>query len=812
MRVALPIDDHLEKIVACFASSSNVIIHASPGSGKTTRVPKALLDTDLTRSGKEIWVLVPRRLAAKAAAFRVAMEWEQEVGHDIGYQFRFERCGGKHTRLWYMTEGLLLRHLLSDPQLTRAGCILLDEFHERHLQTDVALALLTRLQKTTRPDLKLGILSATLDAEPLIKYFGTCPLITVETPVYPLEVRYKPLPGLDLDCQLSRVLEQHLKDMGRTGDILVFLPGLREIRRCEEKLKALRGQVDILCLHGDFSQKEQEAIFHRATRRRVILTTNIAESSLTIEGVDTVIDSGLYRRASYSWWSGVPALRTRPISQASARQRAGRAARTGPGLAIRLYTEHDLKGRPAFELPEIQRADLTQMALELASSGHPLSQLNWFEPPPAGALEAADSLLELLGAIDAAGKPTRQGHKMAKLALHPRLSRLLLEGEKRGVNAVVRVAALASEGEIPSGDILDHLNKPVSPNTARLEKMLQKEVTFSTHHRAAEHETLPHCLLGAFPDRVAKRASERSDEKGFVKLALCQGGEAFVQEKDLKGHEFACILDVLETRHAGQKNSRFHVRSLCPIETEWLWEAPLLQEKTGLSWDAPRGRVVEHVLLQYGDLVLEESLKKSAPSPAAAALLLKEGVGLVENNSDHQKWPTILEKLRPFGNSEALENILARLQLAGRHFPQAGFPDFTQDVLDALKTLLASCVSLTDLKELNWIEAPLESLDARQKALLAKLTPVEITLKRGRKTRVHYRLDQTPWIESYLQDFIGMEDGPCICEGRLALNLHLLAPNKRPVQITTDLKSFWKNIYPEIRNQLARKYPRREWP
>src|SRR5215475_4498494 len=399
---ALPIDPLLPAIIGRLRQTPNIVLEAPPGAGKTTRVPPALLD-GVIRGASEVLVLEPRRLAARMAARRVAEERGEKLGETVGYQVRFEEVAGPRTRLRFLTEGVLTRRLLSDPQLKNVGVVALDEFHERHLQADLALALLRRLQKTERPDLKLVVMSATLDAGPVASFLDSAPALRSEGKRFDISIEHLARPDdRPLAEQIAAALNQ-LISKNLDGDILVFLPGAAEIRRAQSTCAAIADRHDlmVLPLHGDLSAEEQDRAVKPGAKRKVILSTNVAESSVTIDGVVAVIDSGLARVAGHSPWSGLPTLNVARISKASATQRAGRAGRTRPGRCLRLYTKSDYETRPDHELPEIRRLDLAQTVLELRAAG--LASLAWLEAPPEDAWRAADELLTRLGAIDARG-------------------------------------------------------------------------------------------------------------------------------------------------------------------------------------------------------------------------------------------------------------------------------------------------------------------------------------------------------------------------------------------------------------------------
>ncbi|HYG68817.1 MAG TPA: helicase-related protein, partial [Anaeromyxobacteraceae bacterium] len=409
----LPIDPVLPEIVAALRGGRSLVVEAPPGAGKTTRVPRALHDAGLSRAG-EIVVLEPRRLAARLAARRVAEELGERLGETVGYQVRFEEVAGPRTRIRFVTEGLLTRRFLSDPALSGVAAVVLDEFHERHLAGDLALALLRRLQATARPDLKVVAMSATLDAAPVAAFLGA-PAVRSEGRRFDVGIEFLSPEEAARDERLEALVARAVRRVVREepdGHVLVFLPGAAEIRRAREALAAFAsdGGIELLPLHGDLPPDEQDRAVRPSARRKVILSTNVAETSVTIEGVVAVVDSGLARVASHSPWSGLPTLEVRKVSRASAAQRAGRAGRTRPGRAIRLYTRHDHDARPAFDLPEIQREDLSETLLAVAALD--ARELEWFEAPPPAALEAARTLLVRLGATDGSGALTELGRRM----------------------------------------------------------------------------------------------------------------------------------------------------------------------------------------------------------------------------------------------------------------------------------------------------------------------------------------------------------------------------------------------------------------
>lgn len=834
--------------------SSNLIIEAAPGAGKTTRVPAALLDAELA-SG-EVWVLEPRRLAARMAARRVAEERGERLGETVGYQVRFEEVASRQTRLRFLTEGVLTRRLLSDPKLKNVGVVVLDEFHERHLQADLALALLRRLQHSgqpgaTRPDLKLVMMSATLDAGPIATYLDNAPKLSSEGRRFDVAIEHLPREdnrplAEQVAAGVKRLLAENLN-----GDVLVFLPGAAEIRRAQAACAEFADKHNLLVLplHGDLSAAEQDRAVKPASQRKIILSTNVAESSVTIDGVVAVIDSGLARVAGHSAWSGLATLDVQRISKASATQRAGRAGRTRPGRCLRLYTAHDFNARADHETAEIHRLDLAEPALELHAAG--IAELNafgWFEAPPAAAIEAADALLRKLGAIDAEGRVTKTGERMLRFPLHPRQSRMLIEAQSRGVFAEACVlAALIGERDIVANelfngrrmpqqakhhspsDLLDRLDLFAEAERANFSASKLRDMNLDTGATMAvdrvrrqlqrlpaspsprppvspsqQDDALLISILAGYPDRVAKRRSLK-DEK--AELLLSGGGAIPLSPaSSVRQSEFLVAVDAEERRDASANRSRV-VRLASAIQPEWLIDlfAEDLRETVEARWNAQHERVEVSERMLYDQLVIDERRSPNARGEAVAKVLAEAALG-----AGWQK----------FTDEEVVNKFLARADFIARLFPESEMPALGEaDVRAALTELCAQSGGLRSFSELreaakggNLVHQLRSHLNAEQTRLLNQHAPEFVNLAGRKNVRVNYEVGQSPWIASRLQDFFGMTDGPKIAGGRAALVIHLLAPNQRPVQVTTDLAGFWQRTYPQVRRELSRRYPRHQWP
>lgn len=797
--VRLPIDPLLPRIREAVRGGRNLVIEAPPGAGKTTRVPPALLDD----FRGEVLVLEPRRLAARLAARRVASERGERVGQTIGYQVRFEEVAGPQTRLRFLTEGVLTRRLLSDPQLRGVDVVVLDEFHERHLEGDLAVALLRRLQTTTRKDLRLVVMSATLDAAPIASYLDGCPVLRSEGRLFDLAVRHQPYSEKPLEDQVAVAFRLLLEEK-LDGDTLVFLPGAAEIRRAARAVQGLATKHNLMVtpLHGDLSPEEQDRAVLPADRHKIILSTNVAESSVTIEGVRAVIDSGVARIASDSPWTGLPTLQVTRVSKASATQRAGRAGRTGPGKVIRLFTAEDYARRPEQETPEILRRELSQAVLDLKAMGvaH-VSDLPWLEPPPENAAAAAEDLLDRLGALHTNGHLNDIGKAMSRLPLHPRLARLVIEAERRQAGEEgCDIAALLSAGErlVPqahhagSSDVLLLLDSPMSPRARQVSQQIRR-VARPAHHKKHQEEALLLAILAAFPDRVAKRRAAAEGRE----LILASGGPATLAPASIVRTELLVAVDIEERKEAGGPL----VRLASGIQPEWLLDLfpERVSEKRTAEWHRTGHRVEEVSALLYDGLVIEESRGSPRDLEAAAKMLAE------------QAWEAGVAK---FADPEEIEHFVVRVAFASRH---SAIPLLTDaDVRAALESLCAGRRNFAELQAAARDGGLLAALEMRlpndARRLINQVAPAHIKLPGGRSVQVHYAADQPPWIESRLQDFFGMKETPCVGRGQVPLVVHLLAPNKRPVQMTSDLAGFWERLYPEVRRQLSRRYPKHSWP
>jgi ATP-dependent helicase HrpB len=818
----LPIDPLLPQAIAAVKRRGALVLSAEPGAGKTTRVPRALLDAGIEG---EIVVLEPRRLAARLAAERVAEEHGSPVGEVVGYETRFERAVGKTTRIRFVTEGILARRLLSSPTLAEIGAVVLDEIHERHLAGDVALAMLRRLRKSSRPDLALVAMSATLEADRVAAFLDA---ETLHAPgrVFPVELEHE---GRADDRPLSARVKSAVRDLvarGADGHILVFLPGAREIRFAEQALAELAAKEDlvVLPLHGSLSVEEQNRAVRPSQKRKVILSTNVAETSVTIDGVSAVVDSGLALVASCAPWSGLPTLTLSKISKASATQRAGRAGRTRAGVCVRLYTAGDLGARPAFDAPEIARLDLAETVLELAAHGVASPEsFEWLDAPPRASLEAAVTLLRKLEALrgaDDALALTDVGRRMLAFPCHPRQSRVIVEAESRGLaREAAGIAAIIGErgfSDAPVGtgheksdltallaDLDGSSGARVDPSRAAPVRRVRAQLERIARDRApapdfaSRERILRESILLGYPDRVGRiRRADR--QRPDTEVIFAAGGSAILSDRSRALDTDLVVAVDVEERVEGRRTKSV-VRLASAIDTDWLLDhfTDAITEEDSVSIAPGTGRVETSRTMRFGQLVLDER-KSRASDPDQIARALADAL-LAKGLSAEQL--------------ASLERLEVKLELVKKHAPERDLGP--APLGDTAALVLAACAgaeTLAEARALDLGEAALAGLPQEAQRALRELVPDKVTLPGGRSVRVEYERTSPPWISSRMQDFFGMADGPRILSGRVPLVLHLAAPSGRAQQVTTDLAGFWDRHYPAIAKELRRKYPRHAWP
>jgi ATP-dependent helicase HrpB len=823
---SLPIDPLLPDLKEALRARPAVILQAPPGSGKTTRVPLALLELFPPQS--RIVMLEPRRLAAVGAARWMARGLGEKIGQTVGYAIRFDSRVSDWTRIEVVTEGILTRRLTADPALDGVALVIFDEFHERSLQGDLNLALCLDIQRNLREDLKILIMSATLDCGPLVALLGEAPVISAAGRLFPVEERYV-VRGSDrpLAERVVGAVTAALRDT--TGDILVFLPGAGEIWRAAESLKILDGangaEPSIHPLFGDLPFEEQEKAILPGKKRKVVLATNIAETSLTIEGVQVVIDSGLARRLRYDPRTGMNRLFTVTISRASAEQRKGRAGRLGPGVCYRLYEPHVLQSMVPHTPPEILTLDQSSLVLELAAWGiKDPAALAWLDPPPATGWEEARRLLADLGALDAQGAPTRIGREMVRLPLHPRLGHLLIKSFEFGCPRLgADLAALLAERDVLRlqspragkqtgkaaglSERLDLLRdwrqgRPVPPEGDAFalqavdrvsRELLKAEKPRSGNAAEEDGAMIPRLLVQAYPDRIARKRAE-----GAGRFLLARGpGVRLAPEDPLAGTPFIIALQVEGGPGA---EGRVHVAE--PISEALIRQelGERIETLRRVEWDRKAGLIISVLEERLGALVL--AVKPLIPSQDEAT-------------------PILCREMRsgalPIPFRPEARQLQGRVRLLGRVFPEEYWPDVSDEQLQAhpeewLAPFLGGIRNREQLAGLDIRPPLLRLLTREQQRRLDRRTPTALTVPSGRRIALDYAAGPVPVLAVKLQEMFGLADTPTVAEGRIPVLVHLLSPAGRPVQVTQDLRGFWNSGYVQVKKELQGRYPKHPWP
>lgn len=819
----LPIDGVLPELRAELAARPAVVLQAPPGAGKTTKVPLALLD-EAWLSGRSILILEPRRLAARAAAARMAELLGEAVGETVGFRIRFESKVSAKTRIEVVTEGILTRRLQSDPGLEGVGLVIFDEFHERHLATDLSLALCLDSRRVLREDLKILVMSATLDGAAVAAILDGAPVVKSEGRSFPVEIRYAAKDFRDANDRVSEAVAQavrHALDKN-SGDLLVFLPGAGDIRRTQTLLESIPspGELEIAPLYGDLPWAAQDRAIRPGKKRKVVLATPIAETSLTIEGIGVVIDSGFVRVPQFDPRTGLTRLTTTRVSRASAEQRAGRAGRLGPGVCYRLWTEATQRGLIPQPTPEIRAADLAPLALELALWGAGADSLAWLDPPPAAALSQASDVLRQLGALDADGAITAEGRSMAGLPVHPRLAHLLIRAEKeKQADLGCDLAAILSERDLLSGaarkscDLLERLEAlaafrmrgPAGARShgadpsgcARVNQaadQYRRLLRRSKPTGSTDLESAGRLLALAYPDRVATQRSP-----GGIQYRLASGRGARLPREEHRLRPPALVAASLD---AGETEGVIYLAAAVqPSEIQKALVDHLTKLET-VAWDAKIGRLVAQREVRLGELILESSpIAKPDPELKRAAVL--DGVRRLGLSA------------LPWSN-EARE-LQARVGSLRSWLPDENWPDVSDTALEVdletwLGPFLDPVTRREDLTRLDLVGILGSRLDYKQSRRLDQAAPTHLTVPSGSRLRLEYRPGESPVLAVKLQEMFGLADTPRVADGKIPVTLHLLSPAKRPIQVTQDLKGFWERTYPEVKKELKGRYPKHPWP
>jgi ATP-dependent helicase HrpB len=847
MAERLPIYELESSLIAGVREQRRVLLSAPTGSGKSTQVPQMLLDHGVLGAGQVV-VLQPRRLATRLLAARVAWERQVELGRDVGYQIRFENVTGPQTRIRFVTEGVLLRQMVQDAKLPGIAALIFDEFHERHLYGDITLARALDLQERERPDLKVLVMSATLDIERLEQYLAPCIVLESQGRTHPVDIEFAELPGY---ANKEPIWHQAAEAFGRfvrgggEGDVLVFMPGSFEISQTIDALRHTdesRGFI-LLPLHGELPPREQDAAVARYDKRKVVVATNVAETSLTIDGIRCVIDSGLARIPRYDPYRGINTLLIDKISRASADQRAGRAGRTAPGVCLRLWSRDEHAHRPAQETPEVKRLDLAEVALTLKAAGvEDLRKFRWLEAPEEQALAHAEELLLDLGALAHTGPPhpiSATGRKMLAFPLHPRYSRMLLAARDYGcVYQACLVAALTQGRDLLLRNVeretarwRDDLlgDKAASDfwllmrawtyamkNQFRLEACrrlgihmvtarqvgplfqqfldLAKREGLQTEPREVPDQALQKCILIGFSDRVARRV-----DSGTLRCDLVHGRRGVLaRESALQNSPLLVAAEVREVE--GKDKSVNTILSLATaIEEAWLHElfAEDISRALRVFYDSTGKRVYAEEQLRFRDLAIGSKRVEPPPADEAARLLAEE---VLAGRLVLKEW------------NHAVEQWILRLNLLAQWCPELQLPPLTDAARrDLIEQLCHGAFGYKDIKDKPVNPVVRSWLNAAQQDLLEKHAPERLALGNGRTPKVNYEPGAPPHIALRIQELYDVTQTPHIAMGRVPVLVHILAPNMRPVQITQDLASFWREQYPRVKQELQRKYPKHQW-
>jgi ATP-dependent helicase HrpB len=804
----LPIDAVLPDLLAAVAGRSGVVLQAPPGAGKTTRVPLALLGQPWL-AGKRIVMLEPRRLAARAAARRMAATLHESVGQTVGYRIRQDSRVGPHTRIEVVTEAILTSMIQDDPSLDGIGAVLFDEFHERSLDADLGLALSLDVQGGLRPDLRLLVMSATLDGEPVARLLGGAPLVTGEGRAHPVGIRWldRPYSGHFEDAVAALVLRALGEEA--EGDVLVFLPGQAQIRRVQSILTDRNAGVALAPLYGDLSQDAQDAaLLPLPGRRKVVLATSIAETSLTIEGIRVVVDGGLMRRPRFDPNGGMARLVTVPVSKASAEQRRGRAGRLGPGVCYRLWDEAAHRALPAFTPPEIAEADLAPLVLQLARWGvTDPTPLAWLDVPPPAAYAQASDLLRRLDGLDGEGRITAHGRSMAALGLHPRLAHMVLAGTALGHGPLAcEVAALLSERDIQretgDADLRSRIELLRDPRGGDADRggvqRVRQSARLLRHQLGLRHEPATVNAVGlllafAYPDRLAQRRGD-----GALHYRLSNGrGAFFPRPEPLAASDVLAVAEL----DGDKRDARiFLAAPLTLAEIEQHFAGQIVTSRT-IAWDARDQAVAARCRRCLGELVIEDVRLADAPRPGLVAAMLdgirRMGLGCLPWTPAVHSWRARVAFLR---------------RLDGEPWPDLSDEALLARLDDWLTPWLNGITRRSHLARLDLPAILAALLPWEQRQALDSQAPTHVTAPSGSRIPIGYSVGEAPFLAVRLQEMFGLADTPTIAGGRVRLVLHLLSPARRPVQVTTDLASFWVSAYRRVKADMKGQYPKHYWP
>lgn len=811
----LPIDSALPDLINCLEFNRAAVLQAPPGAGKTTRVPLALLEQPWLGNQKII-MLEPRRLAARAAASFMAGILSEDVGETVGCRIRGDSRVGPETRIEVVTEGVLTRLLQADPSLEGVGLVIFDEFHERNLHADLGLTLCLDVQRGLRDDLKLLAMSATFDGEAIAKFIGNAPVVTSTGRQYPVEIRHIPRPpeGKILEAAATAVLRVLREE---EGNMLVFLPGAGEIKRVEKMLlnAELGAFIDIDPLYGALPKDRQQAAIAPSPpgRRKVVLATSIAETSLTIEGIRIVVDAGLKRAPKFDPKIGLTRLETLNITKDSADQRCGRAGRLAPGICYRLWSERQHLQLLATSKPEILEADLAPLALELIrwGAGDP-GELSWLTPPPSGAFAQALELLKRLGAVDGSRQLTRHGQAMAELPMHPRLAHMVLKGKELGVGKLAcDLAALLDERDILQGsrsfeaDVrlrLQALRGRGGSGKEQIRHIRMISDSWSKRLKVSNEsydlDKTGVLIALAFPDRIAQRRPGKAP-----RYKLANGRGAKLRDDDSLFKE-----PCLAAAHVDGGSQESQIFLAAPISTDEIREqfSDLIEEESAIVWDENAEAVAALRLEKFGELILSERKIENPDQEEAIKTLL---FGLRSKGLQTLPWDKETENWR--GRINLLKNRAICDGTDAESWPDPSDEALTDALEQWLGPHLIGMTRLSQVRKLNLMSILQNMLTWRQRKMLDQAAPTHFIVPTGSSIRIDYTCD-APTLAVRLQELFGLTETPSIASGRIPLTLHLLSPAMRPVQVTSDLTSFWENTYEQVKKDLKGRYPKHYWP
>ena len=830
--MTLPINEIKSQLIETLKGGNRAILAAPTGSGKSTQVPGMLLGLGEMEGG--VVVLQPRRLAARLLARRVAQERGSTVGREVGYQTRFDSKVSSETRILFVTEGLFLRLLENDPQLSRFGAVVLDEFHQRHLAGDLALGIVKRLQETVRPDLKLVIMSATLDVRRLAPFLD-CPVLETEGRLHPVTESYLERPEDKPVWQAAARQVRQLLKTTSSGDLLVFMPGRYEIGRTVEELKevASRSAVGVYPLYSGLPLAQQLEAVEPGSGRKVIVATNVAETSITIEGVSHVVDAGLVRMARFDAGRGMDVLNLERISASSASQRAGRAGRTGPGHCVRLWTRLEQNNLRKHDVPEVLRLDLASAMLQSLALGVRPQDFPWLDQPDPGRMKQSLSTLHLLGAVDSQGRLTDAGRKLALLPMHPRLGRLLLEAGARGcLDQAALWAALIAErsilvvGEKPrfehpddsaiASDFLILEEALAAAGRARFDSRKCKAMglhgdacrqvakahkQFITEARQAGLDTrekaspqaMGRAVLAAYADHLSALVSAEAG----VYESYGSGRGKLSPTSAVAGAQLVVPAVLHESSNRRGASSSFSLATR--IERAWLEDLfpGRLRREEAVVWDDVNKLVVKRNQLCFDHLVVF-SEDAGAPDPGEAAVLMADRI--LAGQMHLKAW------------DDAVKSWIERVRFVSRWFPERGLLAYDNDDMRIiLEEFCSASPRFAKLEKLLLLDNARSALSWADQQFVNKMAPERVKLPRGWRMKVRYEAGGRAIGQAKIQDLYDLADTPTVAGGRCKVLLEILAPNFRPVQTTDDLAGFWKNWYPKVKRQLSRRYPRHEW-